>query len=240
MGKNLLGVNDFKDLEPILKQGLSVKYVKYLDSFKFSGYRLELEEAFSNAGVNANSIKGLGVYRHVLFAKNELMYLLVDADKVSSVTDRFQVGYKTRELIYGQPGDLNLLEKNEYEFLGKNSKSNLDSNLSKDTYHDICIWQYAFLINATILNKAKANPGVWFEVGARTHAKTGGRVKNSIKGSNPLSSATELLRCQYNKQVAVFRGIWVRYLDAWKEECKLLKKKFIYSECLQSWKNELK
>lgn len=265
MGKNLIKKSEsYSDsftnnlYKAVSDFGLEVRYIKGTDSFKFKGYRVELEEA-EKKGQGSWTFKEIGINKHELVVKADVLLAMIAADKSDKVCNRFKIGYKTQEKICGMIGDIETLRSNEMQFIKSfiislGGLSDL-GGLGIDEYNDLCIWQYVFLINERIVSrmrgrkKKKSEQGLdsFFSFALRSHKKNGGAVKGKKKkkteqGSGsflsfafePLEAA--LSRCEYNKTIATQKNLFPRFLDAYKEECSLTKTRFVYSECVSSWK----
>lgn len=246
MGKNLIKESEHDSdfftnnlYKSVSDFGLEVRYIKGTDSFKFKGYRVELEEA-EKKGQGSWTFKKIGINKHELIVKADVLLVMIAADKSDKVCNRFKIGYKTPEKICGMVGDIETLRKNEMQFI-KEAGLGL-GGLGIDEYNDLCVWQYVFLINERIISRMRERKKQGldsYSFSLRSHVKNGGAVKGKSCSDSFLSSESleaALSRCEYNKTIATKKNLFPRFLDAYKEECSLTKTRFVYSECVNSWK----
>ena len=140
------------------------------------------------------------------------------------------------------------MRKSELELLGGRKKLVLTNQLDNDDDFDmLCAIQYKYQFSVQVLNEIKKqskrrkwgrSDSVYVQLQERVQPK--GRKlgsKNIAKSFEDSESEDEILeRCRHNKDAGVSKGFLSWYLDACKEECKVLGQKFDREKCIEQWK----
>lgn len=162
---------------------------------------------------------------------------------------KWSTGYTVREKKGVE--SIKELRLEEYEFLGGRKDIFWKGLLESDNDFDmICVIQYAFVLCPSVLvevirtykrHRWGKSERAFILLRERELGKSG-RKKGS-KNINKSLSETEtlddvLLRTEHNLRVAVAKGFFEWYLEAYKEMCKAKEQKFDKDLCLKQWNEE--
>lgn len=143
------------------------------------------------------------------------------------------------------------LRLEEYELLGGRKEIFWKGLLESDNDFDmLCVIQYAFVFSPSVLVEAIRNykrakwgrvEGTFMSLRERELGKSG-RKKGSKNLDKSLSETETLedvlLRTEHNLRVAVAKGFYEWYLEAYKEMCKAKGQKFDKDLCAKQWNEE--
>ena len=164
----------------------------------------------------------------------------------------FQFKWSTGYVVKEKKGveSIKELRLDEYSFLVEGGRKEIfwKGLLESDNDFDmICVIQYAFVLCPSVLVDAIRNykrakwgrvEGTFMSLRERELGK-GGRKKGSkniVKDDNEEESQEDiLLRTDHNMKVAVAKGFFEWYLEAYKEMCKAKGQKFDKDLCLKQW-----
>lgn len=227
LGKILLEAGAVLEQELCCDGGTCVCYVKSSDRFKFrlgNGYVFSADRGFC---YNLFSILGTLDFQY-----------------------EWSVGYsvkKRKGVEY-----LKWLREDELKFLGGRKELMMSEKiLCDDDFDYLCAIQYLFKVSQTELDKVcKAwkrkkwgrDTSGWVQLEKRVLGHGGRKVgsKNlDHESDNDKESVDEIIsRCEHNMNVAVLRGYYEWYEQAYRELRKTLGYKFNKDECLKEWRQK--
>ena len=158
---------------------------------------------------------------------------------------RWSIGYVVREAKGVE--ELKELRRAEKEYFTKPWMSWFDSDTDFDVFSVI---QYVFCLSKSALSEVEKlakrvkwgkSETKWYSlkerevVRTRTRNRVGSVSSTSIEKFNE-TKADALERVAHNKKVAVKKGYIERFIEASKEECKILKREFDRDVCISEWK----
>lgn len=205
---------------------VSVKYVASRDAFCF---RIEC-------------VSG----SYAMYIGSELAFAIARLIGTLDFQYQWSVGYSVRAkkgIEY-----LGEMRKDELDLLGGRKKLILSGQLDNDDDFDmLCAIQYKYQFSAQVLNEVKKqskrrkwgrSDSVYVQLQERVqHQGRKPGSKNIAKGFENSETLEETLeRCRHNKDAGVAKGFLSWYLDACKEECKVLGQKFDRDKCIEQWK----
>ena len=165
---------------------------------------------------------------------------------------KWSTGYAVREKKGVE--SIKELRLDEYSFLGGRKDIFWKGLLESDNDFDmICVIQYAFVLCPSVLVEVirtykrhrwgrlpnHATPFMCLR--ERELGKSGRKKgsKNVVKGSDEEETFDDIVsRCEHNLRVAVAKGFFEWYLEAYKEMCKAKGQKFDKELCLKQWNEE--
>lgn len=183
---------------------------------------------------------------HAMYIGSGLCYAVARLTGTLDFQYQWSVGYSVRAkkgIEY-----LGEMRGKELELLGGRKKLVLTNQLDNDDDFDmLCAIQYMYQFSVQVLNEIKKQSkrrkwgrsnSVYVQLQERVQHK--GRKlgsKNVSKGFEDSETLEDILsRCQHNKDAGVSKGFLSWYLDACKEECKVLGQKFDREKCVEQWK----
>lgn len=162
---------------------------------------------------------------------------------------RWSIGYVVRDTKGVE--ELKELRRQEKEYFTKPWMSWFDSDTDFDVFSAI---QYVFCLSKSVLSEVEKlakrvkwgkSETKWYSLKEREVVRTRNRTRNSLGTVSSTVSGTEkfsetkadaLERVAHNKKVAVKKGYIERFIEASKEECKILKREFDRDVCISEWK----
>lgn len=166
----------------------------------------------------------------------------------------FQFKWSTGYVVKEKKGveSIKELRLDEYSFLVEGGRKEIFWKgliASDDDFDTLCVIQYAFVLCPSVLVDAIRNykrakwgrvEGTFMILRERELGKTGRKKgsKNLVKDVEEESLNDILLRTEHNLRVAVVRGFFEWYLDAYKEMCKAKGEKFDRDLCAKQWNEE--
>ena len=194
--------NGFSEYE---KYGLRVKYIKSGKCFKFIGLRPDKVKEEKELGY---SLKDIGERTDVLIVDEDTMFKMIEADdKGLGLFEVWSYGYKGKMYVNTER-EVYMREKERV------------ARISYEDYLMLSVWQYKYCISKSIMKRVKSSC-VWKELKIRTWS--GGREKGK---KVEVDNSELLFFCRHNKEVAISKRSLYFYLEARKEECKLLGVKY--------------
>jgi len=204
---------------------VSVKYVASRDAFCF---RIEC-------------VSG----SYAMYIGSELAFAIARLIGTLDFQYQWSVGYSVRAKKGVE--SLREMRDKELELLGGKKKLVLTNQLDNDDDFDmLCAIQYKYQFSVQVLNEIKKqskrrkwgrSDSVYVQLQERVQHK--GRKlgsKNIAKGFDDSESLEDILsRCEHNKRAGIEKGFLSWYLDACKEECKVLGQKFDREKCIEQW-----
>lgn len=205
---------------------VSVKYVASRDAFCF---RIEC-------------VSG----SYAMYIGSELAFAVARLIGTLECQYQWSVGYSVR--AKKGVGSLREMRDKELELLGGRKKLVLTNQLDNDDDFDtLCAIQYLYQFSVQVLNEIKKqskrrkwgrSDSMYVQLQERVQHK--GRKlgsKNREDFNENVETLEETLeRCQHNKRAGIEKGFLSWYLDACKEECKVLGQKFDRDKCIEQWK----
>lgn len=206
-------------------QLVSVKYVASRDAFCF---RIEC-------------VSG----SYAMYIGSSLCYSVARLVGTLDFQYQWSVGYSVRAKKGVEC--LREMRDKELELLGGRKKLVLTNQLDNDDDFDmLCAIQYMYQFSVQVLNEIKKqnkrrkwgrSESCYVQLQERVQhkgRKLGSKNREDFEDSE---SEDEILeRCRHNKDAGVSKGFLSWYLDACKEECKALGKKFDREKCIEQWK----
>ena len=203
---------------------VSVKYVASRDAFCF---RIECASG-----------------SYAMYIGSELAFAVARLIGTLECQYQWSVGYSVRAkkgIEY-----LGEMRKDELELLGGRKKLVLTNQLDNDDDFDmLCAIQYLYQFSVQVLNEIKKqskrrkwgrSDSVYVQLQERVQHKGRKLGSKNREDFNENESEDEILsRCQHNKRAGIEKGFLSWYLDACREECKTLGKKFDRDKCVEEW-----
>ena len=175
----------------------------------------------------------------IFCAGAELVYALCAEHGYLECQYQWSVGYTVRPLKGLE--SLVSMRNEELELLGGKRNLVLSGKLDNDQDFDyLCAIQYLYKFSDTFFKRLQ---GHWkrdksfVEMERRVIGKCGRKKggHNQVQESEEESREEIFLRIEHNKKVAVQRGFLEWYVEACKEECKVLGQKFDKNKVLEQW-----
>lgn len=204
---------------------VSVKYVASRDAF-----------CFRVICVNTN---------YAMYIGSSLCYSVARLIGTLDFQYQWSVGYSVRAKKGVE--SLREMRDKELDLLGGRKKLVLTNQLDNDDDFDmLCAIQFKYQFSVQVLNEIKKqskrrkwgrSDSVYVQLQDRVlHQGRKLGSKNISKGFEEESVEETLARCRHNKDAGVSKGFLSWYLDACKEECKVLGQKFDREKCIEQWK----
>ena len=182
---------------------------------------------------------------HAMYIGSGLCYAVARLTGTLDFQYQWSVGYSVRAkkgIEY-----LGEMRGKELELLGGRKKLVLTNQLDNDDDFDmLCAIQYLYQFSVQVLNEIKKqskrrkwgrSDNVYVQLQERVQhkgRKLGSKNRESLEDKE---SEDEILsRCEHNKCAGIEKGFLSWYLDACKEECKVLGQKFDREKCTEQWK----
>ena len=154
---------------------------------------------------------------------------------------QWSVGYVVRPLKGLE--EFKSMRSDELKLLGGRRELITSDQLDNDYDFDmLCAIQYKYQFSDTFYKRVKGHwkrGKTYVPMKERVLGKSGRKKgsKNNDKGLDfgEESVSETLERCAWNKDVAVKRGFIEWYIEACKEECKVLGQKFDKDKCVEQW-----
>ena len=164
---------------------------------------------------------------------------------------KWSTGYVVREKR--DVSELKALRNEEFEYFGGRKEILWNGLVSSDDDFDmLCVIQYVFTVSSSVLMEVKRvykrrkwkrgfYPNTFVKLEERKLGNSGRKVgsKNLVKEYDDEKESLEdvLSRCDHNMNVAVIKGFYLWFEDAYREKCKTLNKDFDINKCKEQWKN---
>lgn len=261
-GKNLLKTKFEGEKYKIAKFGLEVKYLKTRDIFQFFGYRPNMER-LENALGDGLTFEDLGEKKNVKYfleVPRKVLEAMIKADSVDSVVYSWSIGYRTKRKLGSGLGvyeEMKTLCDRERAYIVSLCGDDANHLLSYEDYEDLSMWQYVYCISLGFVKDAMKQwkrvkwkrvcaCDIWIPLKLRQESpgrKVGSVNKYKSVSEKDLENEPENVsdvfeRADHNMRVAVMKGIFGWYLEAYKEKCKILGMEFNKDVCLSMWKDE--